>query len=116
MSRELLFSVTKKDLEITWFSGTGKGGMNRNAHHKCCRILHKESGAIAVAKEERSREQNLRNAFRRLAEVPEFKTWLRIKTAEALVDKEAERKAIEAQVNNAMQEKNLRVEFYTPEE
>jgi hypothetical protein len=26
MNKKLLFSVTKKDLEITWFSGTGKGG------------------------------------------------------------------------------------------
>jgi len=30
--RELAFSVTKKDLEITYFSGTGKGGQHRNKH------------------------------------------------------------------------------------
>lgn len=114
--KQLLFSVTKKDLDISWFSGTGNGGGNRNAHRKCCRILHRESGSVGVGQDERSAEQNLRNAFKRMATTKTFKTWLRIKTSEALVDKEQELKQIEAQVNNAMQEKNLQVEFYTPEE
>lgn len=116
MPKELLFSVTKKDFEITWFSGKGKGGSNRNAHRNCCRILHKESGAMATGQEERNSEQNLRNAFKRLVVLPRFKTWLRIKTAEALVDKEQERKEINAMVDQAMRAENLKEEYYTPEE
>ena len=33
--KELLFSVTKKDFSITWFSGTGAGGQYRNKHQNC---------------------------------------------------------------------------------
>jgi protein subunit release factor A len=109
--REKLFSITKKDLEITWFSGTGDGGMNRNAHQKCCRIVHPESGAMGTGQDERSREQNLRNAFKRLVNSEKFKTWLRIKTAESLVDKERERQEITRLVDNAMKEENLKIEF-----
>lgn len=69
-----------------------------------------------VGQEERSREQNLKNAFERMAQSKSFKTWLRIKTAEVLVDKEAERKEIEATVVRAMDEKNIKVEYYTPDE
>ena len=114
--KELIFSVTKNDLKITWFSGTGNGGMNKNAHHKCCRIQHPDSGVIVVGQEERSREQNLRNAFLRLTRHPKFKTWLRLKTASMLVDKEKEREEINRKVDEALKEKNLRVEFLDPNE
>lgn len=30
--KELLSSVTKKDFDITWFSGTGNDGQYRNKH------------------------------------------------------------------------------------
>jgi protein subunit release factor A len=116
MARELLFSVTKDDLKITWFSGTGNGGMNKNAHHKCCRIFHPESGVTATGQDERSREQNLRNAFKRLANHPKFQTWLKIKTAESLEDKREIERQIQQRVDQAMREENLKVEYYDPEE
>jgi protein subunit release factor A len=107
MSRELLFSVTKKDLEITWFSGKGAGGQHRNKHQNCCRIKHPESGVIVTGQEEKSRDKNLRNAFKRLTENKKFKTWLKIKTSELMNDSYS----IEEQVNNAMREENLKVEY-----
>lgn len=113
--KELLFSVTKKDFDITWFSGTGNGGQNRNNRHKCCRIQHKESGAIGTGQEERSREQNQKNAFNRLVESKKFQTWLKIKTAEASMDKEKIREEINRIVDESMKEYNLKVEYYTPE-
>lgn len=109
--KELLFSITKKDFEISYFSGTGPGGQHRNKSQNCVRIKHPESGVMATGQDERSREQNLRNAFKRLTENPKFKTWLRVKTAEALVDKEQEKRDINRLVDEAMKEDNLKIEY-----
>ena len=68
MSREPIFSITKKDFKIDWFSGTGPGGQNRNKKQACCRITHIESGITAQSTEHRERPANLRDAFRALAE------------------------------------------------
>lgn len=66
MSRELLFSLAKKDFSVRWFSGTGKGGQHRNKHQNCCEITHIETGVSAIA-QGRSRTSNQRQAFRTLA-------------------------------------------------
>jgi len=58
--RELLFSVTKKDLEITYFSGSGGGGQHRNRHKNCVRMYHPDSGVRTTGqshKEKRSNEK-----------------------------------------------------------
>jgi len=108
MKKELLFSVTKKDLVITWFSGKGAGGQHRNKHQNCCRIKHPDSGVMTTGQEERSRKQNLRNAFNRLAKHPKFKNWIRIKASETALSKiEIQRK-----VDNAMKEEYLKVEYF----
>jgi protein subunit release factor A len=78
--KELLFSVTKKDLNITYFSGTGKGGQHRNKHQNCVRINHKESGVIVTGQTGRDRKQNEREAFRNLIKHPDFKHWMRQRT------------------------------------
>jgi protein subunit release factor B len=114
--RELLFSVTKKDFDISYFSGTGPGGQHKNKSQNCVRIQHKESGVIVTGQEERSRAQNQKNAFLRLVNHPKFKTWLKIKTAESLEDKREIEKQIQQKVNEAMREEHLKVEFYDPEE
>ena len=113
--KELLFSVTRKDLDITFFSGSGAGGQYRNKHQNCVRIKHRDSSVIVTGQDERSKEQNLRNAFMRLTEHPKFKTWLKIKTAEAMVDKEAVKREIEKLVEESMREDNIKVEYYSPQ-
>lgn len=98
MKKEILFSVTKDDLVIEWYSGHGPGGQNRNKCQNCCRIKHPESGAVTTGQEERSREQNLRNAFKRLAEHPKFKMWANKKVWEidnkTTIEKEVEKSLI----------------------
>jgi protein subunit release factor A len=58
--------MNKKDIEIDWFSGTGKGGQHRNKHQNCCRIKHIETGLTAVGQECRERSGNMRLAISRL--------------------------------------------------
>lgn len=111
MPRELLFSVTKKDLDVTWFSGKGAGGQNRNKCQNCCRIHHRDSGVIVTGQEERSRKQNLKNAFNRLIKHPKFKTWLRIRSGEAVLGIKQENIEINKIVDQMMEEKNLKIEY-----
>ena len=59
--------LTKDDFILEWFSGTGKGGQHRNKHQNCCRITHKETGLKAHGTDTRSRVQNQKIAFTRLA-------------------------------------------------
>lgn len=58
---------TKKDFRIEWYSGSGAGGQHRNKHQNCCRIIHIESGMVERGTESRSRADNQRIAFMRLA-------------------------------------------------
>ena len=96
--RELLFSVTKDDLEIDWFSGTGCGGQYRNKHQNCCRIRHKDSGAIATCQSQRDRPSNLKEAMENLVKTPAFQSWVKVKTSEVT----GEQAEIEAKVEEAM--------------
>lgn len=104
-NREHLFSVTKKEFEINWFSGSGAGGQHRNKHQNCCRIKHIESGAMATGQSNRSRQANLKEAFNGLANNPKFKVWLNMKIKESL-----DGKSLEERVKEMMTPENLRVE------
>ena len=105
--KELLFSVTKKDLEITYFSGKGAGGQHRNKHMNCVRIKHPDSGVIVTGQEERSRDRNLKTAFKRLTQHPDFKLWLDIQTSRSVMDANE----IIRRVDEAMKEENLKIEY-----
>lgn len=107
--KELLFSVTKDDLKIDTFKAGGAGGQNQNKRETGVRITHLESGAVGEARDSRYQEQNRRAAFKRMAESPKFKLWHKIETAKLLAG-ERKRKSIEELVDDAMQDKNLKVE------
>jgi len=106
MARELLFSVTKKDLEIQTFRCGGHGGQKVNKTSSGVRIIHKESGAIGESRTERSQYQNKKIAFRRLTKSKKFKLWLQKKVFEITYDK----KEIERKVDEDMKSENLKVE------
>jgi protein subunit release factor A len=105
--RELLFSVTKRDLEITYFSGTVAGGQHRNKHQNCVRIKHPESGVMVTGQDQRSREQNLRAAFKRLANHEKFRQWLKLKAA----GESLEHEKIKKKVEKMMSPENLKIEY-----
>lgn len=81
MERELILSVTKKDLVIQKFRAGGKGGQNQNKRDTGVRVTHPPSGAVGIARDSRSQGQNLRAAFRRMAESKKFQDWIRKQTA-----------------------------------
>ena len=75
MKKELLYSITKKDLTVQTFRAGGPGGQNQNKRETGVRIIHRDSGAVGESREERSQLQNKRTAFKRLIEHPKFKLW-----------------------------------------
>jgi len=82
--RELLFRISKKDLKVQPFIGTGKGGQKRNKTMSCCRITHPDSGAVSECTEQRSFFQNRSTALQRLVQKEKFVTWHKIKVAKIL--------------------------------
>lgn len=60
--------VRKKDLQIEYYRGSGKGGQHRNKRDTACRITHNPTGLSATAEDSKSQSQNKRNAFKKLAE------------------------------------------------
>jgi protein subunit release factor A len=106
MTKQLLFSVTKKDLRVDTFRSGGKGGQNQNKRDTGVRITHVESGAVGESREERSQEQNKRRAFRRMAESDKFQKWLKVRAFQtSYVMKEVEKK-----VDDWMRDENLKIE------
>lgn len=109
--KRLLFSVGISDCDVEAIASThGAGGQNRNRRHTAIRIRHRASGATSFSADERSQTQNKSVAFRRMAESPAFRAWLRTETA-----KRQGRPSVEEQVDAAMAPENLRVEVRGPE-
>lgn len=110
MSREVLFTVTRKDLEVTWYCSPGPGGQKKNKTANACRIAHRESGAVVTAQERRERSQNQKAALRRLAGHPKFLAWWRRRVFEIL-----NRETLEEAVEREMAPANVRVEVQGPD-
>jgi protein subunit release factor B len=105
MSRKLLFSLTKQDFDVQWYSGTGAGGQHRNKHQNCCRIIHKETGIRSTGQSNRDRIANQKEAFNNLVKHPKFKLWLNLKIMESLSEE-----TIEEKVQKQMIPDNLKIE------
>ena len=105
--KKLLFSITKKDFDITYYSGSGAGGQHRNKHKNCVRMKHKETGIITTGQEERSLKQNMKNAFLRMTKHPKFQLYLKKRASGEMLDEYE----IEKKVDEAMKEENLKIEY-----
>jgi protein subunit release factor B len=115
MSRELLFTVGKNDLEVQTFRAGGKGGQKQNKTETGVRIRHRDSGAVAESREARTQLENKRIAWRRLQETPEFRTWFRKKVAESSLtasERREQQRRLEEAVNRQMRPENLLVEVH----
>ena len=110
-NRERITILTKKDLQISWFSGgPGHGGQHRNKHDNCCRLYHEKSGAKAQGTEERSRERNLRRAFERLCQTAQMRFWFAKKVYEI-----RQRETLEQTVEKDITPSNLKYEIKNEE-
>jgi protein subunit release factor A len=103
--KELLFSITKKDFKIDFFSGTGAGGQYRNKHQNCVRLHHLESGVISTGQSNRNRDSNMREALESLVKNPKFKLWHIRRTQEIIKGK-----TVEQIVDEMMNLGNIRIE------
>ena len=104
-TKELLFSITKKDFEIQTFRAGGKGGQHQNKTDSGVRIIHKESGSRGECRNHRKQYQNKKEALRRLTESKHFKLWLNRKALEVI-----EGKRLEEKVEEMMSPENIKVE------
>jgi hypothetical protein len=75
MPRELLFSVTASDCDWKFSHGTGAGGQARNKSLSAVHCTHRASGAHAYSQDGRSQQHNKSDAFVKMCNTPEFKTW-----------------------------------------
>ena len=110
MGRELILSVSKKDLEIHYYSGTGAGGQHRNKHQNCVRMRHPDSGAKATGTGSKSRQSNLKEAFKTLIQSPEFESWRKREVSQRLF----RGISIKEEIARQMRPENLKIEAYTP--
>ena len=112
MTKELLFSVTKKDFKIQFFCSGGPGGQHQNKTSSACRITHKDSGAIGESREHKEQLQNKKAAFNRLVNSNTFKVWHKLEVSKRMgrtVD-------IEKQVDDWMKPSNLKIEYLGTDE
>lgn len=105
-TRERITLATRKDFDVSYFCGSGKGGQAKNKVHSGVQIIHRESGAIGRASDTRSQAENKAEAFRRLMKTPQMKFWLLRKKFEL----EQER-TIEQAVGAETQDQFLRFEI-----
>jgi len=106
MHKILLFSITKKDLIVEYFSGTGSGGQHRNKHQNCVRLHHPASGTLVTGQSYRERRYNIKEALGNLVKHPKFKIWHSRKVMEI-----QEGKSIEEKVDMLMAASNLAIEI-----
>lgn len=86
------------------FRAGGKGGQKQNKTSSGVRIIHRPSGAVGEARDNRQQIVNKKHALRRMAESKEFKSWVRL---------EAARRSGQTDLN--LTPENVKVEYQQPD-
>ena len=63
MSKQFMFSVGIKDLDIQTFTAGGPGGQHQNRVETAVRLTHRPSGAVGESRSEKSQHRNKRLAL-----------------------------------------------------
>lgn len=110
--KKLIISLTSKDFSWEFMRGSGPGGQKKNKTNSACRCTHIPSKAVGYCQESRSQLQNKQEAFRKMSETKEFQNWLKVEIAK----KSGTFISLEEQVDEMMQEKNLKIEYFENKE
>ena len=105
MTKELLFSIHKKDFITQVFRAGGPGGQKQNKTSSAVRIIHTPSGARGECRNHRQQSQNKKEAFKRLVSSPKFQVWINKKVFEV-----TDGETIDQKVDKQMDPKNLKIE------
>lgn len=105
MERQRLFSISIHDCRVDTFRSGGPGGQHQNKTDSGVRITHVPSGAVGESREGRSQRQNKAHAFRRMAESPAFRHWVRLTAARLLGHP-----SVDSRVEAAMHPRHVRCE------
>lgn len=117
LQKKLLFRLTVKDFRWDTFRAGGKGGQNQNKVESGVRCTHEPSGAVGVARDSRDQHRNRKNAFLRCVSSQLFLTWhklecARLMSSPAKLSKQETEAIVNKIVDESMDEKNLKVEYY----
>lgn len=105
ISKQKIFTLTKKDFEIQTFQSGGPGGQHQNRVNSGVRIIHRDSGAVGESRTDKSQHRNRRLALERLVKSVKFKVWQARRVHELTSGK-----TIEQRVDEAMVSGNLKIE------
>lgn len=108
-TRERVTILSAKDLDISYFCGSGAGGQARNKVASGVQMRHEESGAMGRASDSRSQHENKKAAFQRLLADPRMKFWLARKvheiklgeTLEKSIERETTPENLKYEIKNA---------------
>lgn len=103
MERVTILSL--KDLDVSYFCGSGAGGQARNKVASGVQMRHGESGAVGRASDSRSQHENKKSAFQRLLRDPRMKFWLARKVQEVRLGE-----SLDAVIERETSPENLRYE------
>lgn len=103
--KEILFSVTANDCKWSYTKGTGAGGQKRNKTSSAVHCSHEPSGARGYSEASRSQLDNKRDAFLKMIETKEFKTWHHLET----MKRNGQMAQIDAKVQSELQKVKLEI-------
>jgi protein subunit release factor A len=75
MSKQKVFTIDKKQLDLNWFS-QGKGGQYQNKHPANLKLTHKPTGVMVTATAHRERRRNLKDALNTLSKDRRVLAWV----------------------------------------